>query len=312
MCGIFAVLGNDPATLRKLIDGLRRLEYRGYDSAGACVAVQEEGAKQATLSIVKKKGAVQNLADASTELQKKAATVGIAHTRWATHGAPNDINAHPHASTEGRVVVVHNGIVENYRTLRETLIQRGHKVKSETDTELLAHLVQDCLDDGCTPDEAVSTALNRVEGTFGCVFMFEDYPDLLIGARRGSPLILGIRNGHKKVTSEKKTDPSSEDSKSPQSDAEAKDEGPEYYLASDASAIVEHTKEVVYLREDEMVVVTRQGYQVTSLKSTGHVRNASIHELDLDLMEIEKGGYKHCKFHSWLSFVLCRALTVHL
>ena len=228
--------------------------------------------------VVKKSGKVANLESAAQELMKKPAFAGISHTRWATHGGPTDCNAHPHTSEDGKIMVVHNGIIENFMALKQTLKMKGYNIRSETDTELLAHLLHDVMKDGMAPDEAVPIALRRVEGTFGCVFLFADYPDLIIGARRGSPLILGIR-------------------KSSGSEGEQKEESyeNEYFLASDASAIVAHTKEVIYLREDEMVIATRRGHTITSLKKSGLTRKPSIHELELDLMEIEKGGYEHCK-----------------
>lgn len=257
MCGIIAYIGARKA-LELLIGGLKRLEYRGYDSAGVAL---NDGTK---LTVIKKQGKVTNLESACAPL-KLDATLGIAHTRWATHGAPSDINAHPHVSADGKIAVIHNGIVENSAALREALTAEGYKFVSETDTEVFAHLVASvrAKHPDMALDAVVRTALQPVHGTFGLVFAFEDQPDLLIGARRGSPLIVGVGEG-------------------------------EYFLASDASAIIEHTKSVEYLRENEMVVITRSGYMVSSLDvAAPAVRDPELVKLEMSLEAIEKGGYKH-------------------
>ena len=254
--------------LELLLVALQRLEYRGYDSAGVGIHKGEH------VKIVKKIGKVANLVNAcggpkNTELH---GTAGLSHTRWATHGKPSDENSHPHYSTDRSIVVVHNGIIENYATLKQDLKNKGYVFASETDTELLAHLVADVrkeLGPEASWAVVVSSALALVTGTYGLVFMFKDDPDLLIGARKGSPLLLGVSDG-------------------------------EYYLASDGSAIVEHTKDVVYLRDGELVEIRRGGYRLRNIDTLGANR-MSIDEyvsnplckLELSLEQIEKGGYKH-------------------
>jgi len=273
MCGIFAYIGSREAAAL-LITALKRLEYRGYDSAGIGV---HAGDSEQPLKVRKKVGKVSNLEeDVSNAGTQVAGTLGIAHTRWATHGKPSDINSHPHTTKENSVAVVHNGVIENYRALKEQLSSKGYQFVSQTDTELLAHLVQDLKTqmENCTWPEVVATALQLVEGAYGVAFLFQDEPDLLIGARKGSPLILGVGNG-------------------------------ENMLASDASAIVEHTKDVVYLREGEMVEVRRTGYKVTEMTKVtqglgtnswsprGNDVENPIVRLELSLEQIEKGGYEH-------------------
>ncbi|KAF4664303.1 hypothetical protein FOZ61_000956 [Perkinsus olseni] len=268
MCGIFAYVG-DRQALPCLIKALKRLEYRGYDSAGVGIHNGKE------LKIAKKVGKVANLEAycGGVNNPEYAGTMGIAHTRWATHGAPTDANAHPHFTEDRKVAVVHNGIIENYASLREELMNKGYHFTSETDTELLAHLVADVRKQ-MGPDASwsvvVSCALANVTGTYGVVFMFEDEPDLLIGARKGSPLILGVGDG-------------------------------EYMLASDASAVVEYTKDVVYIRDGELVEIRRSGYRVRNMSVISE-RRMSVDEdidhnplvqLELSLEQIEKGGYPH-------------------
>ena len=246
MCGIVAYIGKAQAK-DILISGLQRLEYRGYDSAG--LAVMQVSATAGTaaggsqepspdgtgvkrrrtgiggghrISVVKKAGKVANLTTACSS-ENSAGTLGIAHTRWATHGPPNDVNAHPHISADGTLAVVHNGIVENFSSLRAELQRKGYVMRSETDTELIAHLITDVRSASWLPlEEAVRQALSQVHGAFGLAVIATDEPDRLIGARKGSPLILGI----------------------------GKDE---YILASDAAAVIERTKQVSYLNDGEMV-----------------------------------------------------------
>jgi glucosamine--fructose-6-phosphate aminotransferase (isomerizing) len=229
MCGIFAYIGNRQA-VNLLIAALKRLEYRGYDSAG--VGIHGE-----PLKVRKKVGKVACLEDecASGKLE---GTCGIAHTRWATHGKPSDSNSHPHTSTDRSIAVVHNGVIENYRALKEQLSSKGYVFVSETDTELLAHLVQDLHQQvpAASWSQVVALALQLVEGAYGVVFLFQDEPDLLIGARKGSPLILGVGSG-------------------------------EYMLASDASAIVEHTQDVVYIGDGEMVEISRNRYKIQACEA---------------------------------------------
>jgi glutamine---fructose-6-phosphate transaminase (isomerizing) len=267
MCGIFAYIGNRQV-LELLLKALQRLEYRGYDSAGVGIHQGE------AIKIQKKIGKVANLATACgghTNPEFKG-TMGLSHTRWATHGKPSDENSHPHFSEDRSIVVVHNGIIENYASLKQDLKNKGYYFTSETDTELLAHLVADVrkqLGPEASWAVVVSSALALVTGTYGLVFMFQDDPDLLIGARKGSPLLLGVSDG-------------------------------QYYLASDGSAIVEHTKDVVYLRDGELAEIRRGGYRLRNIEILGASR-MSIDEfvsnplckLELSLEQIEKGGYKH-------------------
>jgi glutamine---fructose-6-phosphate transaminase (isomerizing) len=257
------------------------MEYRGYDSAGVAVlslladaagaAASDSAASSSaasSISVVKRVGKVKNLESALQGITL-AGTMGIGHTRWSTHGAPNDVNSHPHSSADNEVVVVHNGVIENHATIRRMLEAKGYVFVSETDTEVLAHLVHDTRHQHpeLAPEDAVRKALTLITGAFGVVFMFADQPDLLVGARRGSPLILGVKDG-------------------------------EYLLASDASAIVEHTKHVVYLEEDTLVAVRRGGYHVSHITEKdehGHpvIHDPEVVELELSLEKIEKGGHKH-------------------
>lgn len=268
MCGIFAYLG-DRQAVGLLIAALKRLEYRGYDSAGVGIF----GSPQ--LKIRKKVGKVTNLeSECANAGEGLSGTAGIAHTRWATHGKPSDTNSHPHTTGDRSIAVVHNGIIENYRTVRESLTKKGYVFVSETDTELLAHLVQDFRITMPAKDytwaQVVASALQLVEGAYGVVFLFQDEPDLLIGARKGSPLILGVGKG-------------------------------EYMLGSDACAIIEHTKDVVYLRDGELVELKRSGYHIKniaqmvsdSFKADENNISNPIVRLEMSLGEIEKGGYKH-------------------
>ncbi|EER03907.1 conserved hypothetical protein [Perkinsus marinus ATCC 50983] len=267
MCGIFAYLG-DRQALPCLITALKRLEYRGYDSAGIGIHNGKH------IKICKKIGKVVNLETACGGVNNPeyAGTMGIAHTRWATHGAPTDANAHPHFTEDHKVAVVHNGIIENYASLREELIKKGYHFTSETDTELLAHLVADVRKQ-MGPDPSwsviVSCALSIVTGAYGVVFIFEDEPGLMVGARKGSPLILGVGEG-------------------------------EFMLASDGSAVVEYTKDVVFIRDGELVEVRKSGYRLRTIEGIS-ARGMSIDEdvtnplvqLEVSLEQIEKGGYPH-------------------
>lgn len=213
------------------------------------------------ISVVKRAGKVAALSTACSS-DNSSGTLGIAHTRWATHGPPNDVNAHPHTSEDGTLAVVHNGIVENFSSLREELQRKGYVMRSDTDTELIAHLIYDIRKQKWMAlEEAVRQALSQVEGAFGLAVVATDEPDLLIGARNGSPLIVGI----------------GED---------------EYILASDASAVVERTKQVYYLKDGEMVIMRRnEGYQVKTLENVQLV--PEVQQLSLSVQEIQKGSYKH-------------------
>ncbi len=254
MCGIVGYIGNREA-YPILIKGLQRLEYRGYDSAG--VVMLQNG----NFNLFKKAGKVNDL-QAFIDNRDISGTIGIGHTRWATHGVPNDTNAHPHLANSGNLVLIHNGIIENYATLKEQLIKRGYMFHSDTDTEVLINLIEEIKQKENLPlGEAVRVALNEVVGAYAIVVMEKSNPDLLVAARKGSPLVLGI----------------------------GKDE---YFIASDASPIVEFTKNVVYLDDKEYAIITRNdGFVV---KTLGNVEMTPfIQELELDLEAIEKGGFDH-------------------
>ena len=255
MCGIVGYIGTEPAH-GILLNGLKRLEYRGYDSAG--VAVVNGG-----LTIAKKKGKVAELENGWPE-GSLSGSLGIGHTRWATHGLPNDLNAHPHSSADGEFALVHNGIIENYQALRERLQRRGYEFQSQTDTEVLVHLIDDVRKSTGLPlDKAVRQALTQVIGTYGIAIVSASDEDLLIAARKGSPLILGVQDRA-------------------------------YFISSDASALVEHTRRVVYLNDGELVVVRRGGFEVRSIQDVALQKE--IHELEWDLEQIEKQGYPHFMF----------------
>ena len=253
MCGIVGYIGHQEAE-DIILTGLKRLEYRGYDSAG--MAVVSDG----SLDLQKKKGKVDDLRKAING-QPMRGTLGIGHTRWATHGAPNDRNAHPHTSESDDFALVHNGIIENYGAIRTKLKDDGYTFHSDTDTEALVHLIDQVRREADLPlDEAVRQALTQVEGTYGIAVVSKQDPDLLIAARKGSPLILGVGEG-------------------------------EYFIGSDAAPLVEHTRQVVYLSDGEMVTIRRDGYNVTTIDNVELTKE--VHELEWDLEEIEKGGYDH-------------------
>lgn len=253
MCGIVGYIGHRPAH-PILISGLKRLEYRGYDSAG--IALINGG-----LHIFKRAGKVSDLED-YIQHEDLTGTIGIGHTRWATHGQPNDINAHPHLSLSGNITMIHNGIIENYALLKEGLTQRGYTFTSETDTEVLVNLI-DYIQKTDSLDllEAVRLALNQVVGAYAIVLLDKNDPDRLIAARKGSPLVIGI--GQK-----------------------------EFFIASDATPIVEHTKNVVYLNDEEIAVLTRSGE--LNIKTIQNKKKPySVQELELQIEALEKGGYEH-------------------
>ncbi len=254
MCGIVAYVGQQDAA-PIIIKGLKRLEYRGYDSAG--VALQN----QAGLSVFKKKGKVAAL-EAELAGRDLHATIGMGHTRWATHGEPNDVNAHPHYSFHRKLAIIHNGIIENYATIKQALLKKGHSFQSETDTEVLGQFIEDIWEN--TPDasleDAVRLALREVVGAYAIVVMSEADPTQLIAARKGSPLVIGVGNG-------------------------------EYFLASDATPIVEYTKDVIYLNDYEVAVITNDELRVTTLDNT--LTTPYVHKIELELEAIEKGGYDH-------------------
>lgn len=253
MCGIVGYLGNGDA-YPVLIKGLKRLEYRGYDSAG--VAILENG----DLNLFKCKGKVVDLENIVKE-DSKTGGIGIGHTRWATHGVPNDVNAHPHLSSDGNLALIHNGIIENYATLKEQLIENGHSFKSETDTEVLIHFIEDVRNKTGLPlFESVRVALTEVHGAYAIVILDKNNPNQLIAARKSSPLVIGI----------------------------GKDD--EYYIASDATPIIEYTKNVVYLNDEEVALMDRkEGLKIVTIHNQSKV--PYIQELELKLEAIEKGGY---------------------
>lgn len=252
MCGIVAYVGHRNAH-EVIIKGLKRLEYRGYDSAG--IALLNDG-----LNIYKKKGKVSDLENeiASANLNSP---IGIGHTRWATHGEPNDINAHPHYSSSENLAIIHNGIIENYSSLKQELMNKGYTFRSDTDSEVLIQFIEDIQkNNNSSLEEAVRLALTKVIGAYAIVIIDKDHPDKLIAARKGSPLVIGI----------------------------GKDE---FFLASDATPIVEYTNEVVYLNDQEIAVIEKNELR---LKNTADIPSTPyIQTLDLELEAIEKGGYEH-------------------
>ncbi len=255
MCGIVGYVGPQKAS-DIIVKGLERLEYRGYDSAGIALLNGE-------LNIKKGKGKVENLKK-KLEADPAEGFLGIGHTRWATHGAPNDVNSHPHVSESGNIALVHNGIIENYNSLKKELQNKGRTFKTETDTEVIAQLIEEIYEngngDGLTFEQAVQMALQQVVGTYGLAILNREDPDRMIVARKGSPLLLGIGDG-------------------------------EMFVASDASPIVEHTKKVVYLDDGEMAIVTKDGYEVKTIKDEPLTKK--VHELAMSIEEIEKQGYPH-------------------
>lgn len=254
MCGIVAYIGNRQA-YSIVIKGLQRLEYRGYDSAG--VALYKDG----EINMYKAKGKVQDLIN-SVENKDISGTSGIGHTRWATHGEPNQINAHPHFSGNGNLALIHNGIIENYAALKKTLESRGHEFLSDTDTEVLIHLIEEIqVKYKLDLAESVRVALGEVEGAYAIVVMSKQNPDLLVGARKGSPLVVGI--GDK-----------------------------EFFIASDATPIIEYTKNVVYLEDEEIAVINRNGK--LSIKTITNIDiTPQVQELQMEIEALEKGGYEH-------------------
>jgi len=249
MCGIVGYIGTKNA-IPILVEGLKRLEYRGYDSAG--IGVVRDNA----LTVYRSVGRITRLEERIPD--DLTAQVGVAHTRWATHGGPSEANAHPHSDASGRIVVVHNGIIENYQALKTYLEQKGIVFRSETDTEILSQLIGHFYDGDI--EQAVRSALLEVEGTYGIAVLCADEPDRLVLARKGSPLIVGVGDG-------------------------------EYLAASDASAIVEHTTQVIYLSDGEMAVITRDGFRTTTLDAVPVAK--SVQDLELTLEQIELGDHEH-------------------
>ncbi len=256
MCGIIGYIGKREAA-PLLLNGLKRLEYRGYDSAGMAVM-------NGSLQMLKQKGSVSNLEELLnvSGTVMLGATVGIAHTRWATHGDPSDRNAHPHMNVSNDIALIHNGIIENYSTLKQGLISDGYEFASDTDSEVLVHLIDRIWknDPSAGLEGSVRQALRHVEGAYGICVVSSREPDKIVVARKGSPLVIGLGDG-------------------------------EFFIASDAAPIVEHTNKVVYLSDGEMAVVTRDHYMVKTIENVE--QHKRVTELDFSLEKIEKGGFEH-------------------
>jgi len=252
MCGIVGYVGFRDA-YPIIIKGLHRLEYRGYDSAGVALLDKD-------LKVYKKAGKVSDLENFVKDIDMKG-SLGMGHTRWATHGAPSDRNSHPHSSGDRKLTIIHNGIIENYAILKEALLAKGHVFKSDTDTEVLIHFVEDIQQEtGLELREAVRIALNKVVGAYAIVIMSADEPDQLIAARKGSPMVIGVGEG-------------------------------EYFVASDATPIVEYTKNVIYLNDNEIAYIRRDDLLIKNIDNT--VQTPYIQRLELQLEMLEKGGYEH-------------------
>jgi glucosamine--fructose-6-phosphate aminotransferase (isomerizing) len=255
MCGIVAYIGNREA-YPILIKGLQRLEYRGYDSAGVAMIN-----KNGDLNVFKRKGKVSDLLNFVSN-QDTSGNIGIGHTRWATHGEPNDVNSHPHYSQSKNLVMIHNGIIENYASIKEGLSKRGHVFSSQTDTEVLIHLIEEIQShEKIKLGHAVQAALNQVIGAYAIVIMDKNDPDTLVAAKKGSPMVIGIG-------------------------------ADDFFIASDASPIIEYTKNVVYL-DDEQVAVLRRGQELKIRNLKDKAITPYVQELTLELESIEKGGYDH-------------------
>ncbi len=251
MCGIVGYVGSQPSE-GVVVEGLRRMEYRGYDSAG--IAVVHEG----EITSVKRAGKLANLDKALAEQPLPTSTTGLGHTRWATHGAPNDRNAHPHLGATGRVALVHNGIIENFATLRAELERAGHELLSETDTEIAAHLVEAAVQAGATLTEAMQDVSGRLKGAFTLVAIDAQDPDRVVASRRNSPLVVGLGDG-------------------------------ENFLASDVAAFIEHTRDALELGQDQVVTITRDSVEVTTFD--GSPAEGTPYHVDWDLTAAEKGGF---------------------
>ncbi|MBM9619894.1 glutamine--fructose-6-phosphate transaminase (isomerizing) [Streptomyces zhihengii] len=253
MCGIVGYVGGQSA-LDVVVAGLKRLEYRGYDSAG--VAVLADGG----LAAAKKAGKLVNLEKELTERPLPAGSTAVGHTRWATHGGPTDVNAHPHLDNAGRVAVVHNGIIENFAALRAELAERGHDLASETDTEVVAHLLAEAFSSAGDLAESMRMVCRQLEGAFTLVAVHADEPDVVVGARRNSPLVVGVGEG-------------------------------EYFLASDVAAFIAHTRSAVELGQDQVVELRRDGVSVTGFD--GEPADVRAYHVDWDASAAEKGGYDY-------------------
>jgi len=253
MCGIVGYVGNKQV-VPLIIDGLRKLEYRGYDSAG--IAVVDE---DCNLSLRRAEGKLRNLEEA-IRLNPLDGNYGIGHTRWATHGRPTEENAHPHRDCSGKIVVVHNGIIENYLTLKEMLKEKGHDFKTETDTEIVAHLIEEHQKEGLSFEEAVRKSVQQLKGIFALSIISSDEPDKIISVREGPPVVIGLGDG-------------------------------EFFVASDIPAILQHTRDVFYLGEKEIAILTKDSVRVTDFD--GNVVEPKQQRITWDPIMAEKGGFKH-------------------
>ena len=253
MCGIVGYIGGGDV-VSILMDGLRRLEYRGYDSAGVAV-IGESGEVQVRRAPGKLRALERML-----RTEPLVGVYGVGHTRWATHGSPSEVNAHPHRDCTGRLVVVHNGIIENYRGIKEELQGLGHRFTTETDTEIVAHLIEENLKTGGGLDDAVRGVLPRLHGAYALGVISADHPNFLIGARHGPPLVVGLGDG-------------------------------EWFLASDVPAILHHTRQVIFLDDGDVAVITSEGVNLTD--TAGKPREPVVHNVTWDPIQAEKGGYKH-------------------
>lgn len=252
MCGIVGYIGNKEA-YSILMNGLKRLEYRGYDSAGVALS------KNGEINIRKEKGKISDL-ELNLNGTKLSGFIGIAHTRWATHGEPSQTNAHPHTDTNGDIVLVHNGIIENYHTLRQILINKGHIFKTETDTEIIAHLIEEFYKNGTSFEEAFRAALLEIEGTYGLALITKHEPGKLYAARNGSPLVVGIGEN-------------------------------EYFVASDVAAIIAHTRNVFYLEDGEIAIIGNEGFITKTIENK--LIEKKVERISFDLERIEKAGFDH-------------------
>ncbi|HEY1405999.1 MAG TPA: glutamine--fructose-6-phosphate aminotransferase, partial [Spirochaetota bacterium] len=250
MCGIIGYVGEKRAA-RIIINGLKRLEYRGYDSAGIALLSDD-------LVVLKKKGKISSLEEILDYTKLDDYHVGIGHTRWATHGEPSDINSHPHSSCDGNIAVVHNGIIENFSAIKARLEERGHSFTSQTDSEVIAHLIEYYYKDSLV--DALIEALSVIEGTYGIAVVCRSEPGKIVAARKGSPLVLGIGDN-------------------------------ETIIASDCSAIVEHTRQVIYVDDNEIVEVTQDGFSTFDVQKK--IIEKKIHNIDWNIEGIEKGGFAH-------------------
>ena len=251
MCGIIGAISNKNVN-EKIFNGLSNLEYRGYDSVGMCFISRKK------FDIKKGVGKLEEV-HKKVDFMKLNGNIGLGHCRWSTHGGVTQKNAHPHVDCKNRISVVHNGIIENYSELKDELIKKGHKFYSQTDTEVLAHLIEDNLKEGRIED-AIRNALKRVEGSYSIGILFADQPDKLIGARNESPLILGIGNG-------------------------------ENFIASDVPSILSYTKKVIYLEDKEIAVLTKGSVKIFDLN--GKIKNKKIHTINWSAEAAQKSGYKH-------------------